>query len=90
MNIKLNDKMTQLLSNMIKMDSEINDNNLENFQKKISEGKVSYLTTVLKTKISIRESYVVEQFHVALVNNFQDTGIRVTEMLVRMKVQQAI
>jgi hypothetical protein len=75
---------------MLTMYKQVNDNNEKTIQDRLKEDKTSYLVKVIKDKISLKEAYVVEQFHVALVKNFQSTGIRVIDMVERMKVHLAI
>jgi hypothetical protein len=88
--LEKSDELSKLLKLMIEMYNSIEKEDLEAFKDIIKNKKTSYLTQLLSDKTTFKESYMVECFHKPLINNFQSTGIRVTEVLARFRIHIAV
>ena len=92
--LKLNDtnrtEFLKLMKNMVDMYHSTQDEDIEGFKKSIKDRKVSYLTQLMMPNTTIKEAYMVECFHQALVTNFQVTGVRVTDVLKTFRIHIAI
>ena len=83
-------QVNELAIKMAEMWKGITNSDVEEFHKALESGNTSYLTEVMKNTLNLKELCVVESMEAMLIQNFQDTGVRVSEMVRMMLVHLAI
>ena len=83
-------QVNELAIKMAEMWKDITNSDVEEFHKALESGNTSYLTEVMKNTLNLKELCVVESMEAMLIQNFQDTGVRVSEMVRMMLVHLAI
>lgn len=83
-------KVKELITMMLALWDETSSEDVEGFYSSLKKGKASYLAEILDGHLSTKELCIVDILQTPLIQNFQDTGIKVTEMVKRMHVHLAI
>lgn len=83
-------QVNELAIKMAEMWKDITNSDVEEFHKALESGNTSYLTEVMKNTLNLKELCVVESMEAMLIQNFQDTGVRVSEMVRMMLAHLAI
>ena len=83
-------QVNELAIKMAEMWKDITNSDVEEFHKALESGNTSYLTEVMKNTLNLKELCVVESMEDMLLQNFKDTGVRVSEMVRMMLVHLAI
>ena len=79
------EKVLKLVKEMADSINKVEKGNIDAYHKNREAGKLRFLTTLMSGHSTVQECIIVETYAAKLLQNHQETGIKVRDMLKKLR-----